>query len=257
VPLRTVPEQARTMRWPLLPSDPHKAVGDGGLTAQVQEFRMRRIIARLLICGLSALLLALGAVWSHVGSRGIYVLLRNGGIYWIAVKPDDPRLSPSVRLALGVPPTANPGGFEWRMIKSGFAVGELAAIAGDREVDRIFLARIDPARFRFEVRSAPAGDRNLDAWMARLRAALIINGSYYSRRGAPDIPILSAGTLMGPKTYDAKAGAFVASAGFVGIRDLAQLSWQGAFKGALDAMVSYPLLLAENGTAAWSRANGS
>jgi hypothetical protein len=131
---------------------------------------------------------------------------------------------------------------------SGFAVGELAAIAGGREVDRIFLARIDPARFRFEVRSAPAGDRNLDAWMTRLGAALVINGSYYSGRGTPDTPILSAGTLMGPKTYDAKAGAFVASADFVGIRDLAKQRWQGAFEGAHDAMVSYPLLLSENGT---------
>jgi hypothetical protein len=209
---------------------------------------MRRVTVGVFIVGLTTLLLAVGAVWIHAGSRGIYVLLRNGGTYWLTVKPDDPRLSPSVRFALAGPPTVMPGEFEWRMIGPGFEVGELAAIAGDREVDRIFLARIDPARFRFEVRSAPAGDRNLDAWMARLGAALVINGSYYSHRGTPDTPIVSAGTLMGPKIYDAKAGAFVASADFVGIRDLAQKSWQEAFADAHDAMVSYPLLLSEKGS---------
>jgi Phosphodiester glycosidase len=68
----------------------------------------------------------------------------------------------------------------------------------------------------------------------------------YSRRGVPDTPLLSAGTPMGPTDYDAKAGAFVASSRFVGIRDLAQENWQVAFRGASDAMVSYPLLVSEH-----------
>jgi len=79
--------------------------------------------------------------------------------------------------------------------------------------------------------------------MAQLGAALVVNGSYFSSLGGPDTPFLSDGTLLGPKDYDAKAGAFVASAKFTGIRNLAQEDWQTAFQGADNAMVSYPLLV--------------
>jgi len=206
---------------------------------------MRRFLWRTLIAWAAALALAIGGVWVFYGSFGLHVLLRNGGAFWISVKTDDPRLSPSMRLALGQPPPATPGDFEWRSVAQGFEVADLPVIAGGAEVDRLLLARIDPARFRFAVYNSPAGDKNLDQWMTHLGAALVINGSYYSRYGGPDTPFLSAGTLMGPKEYDARAGAFVASTAFTGVRDLAHQSWQEAFRGAHDAMVSYPLLLSD------------
>src|SRR5215831_17978481 len=209
---------------------------------------MRRLLWGVLIAGSAALALLVGGTWIYSGSYGLHVLLRNGGAYWISVKSDDPRLSASIRLALGEPPPATPGDFAWRSVAQGFEVADLPVTAAGAEVDRLLLARIDPARFRFAVYNSPAGDKNLDQWMAHLGAALVINGSYYSRDGRPDTPFLSAGTLMGPKDYDARAGAFVASADFVGVRDLAQQSWQEAFRGAHDAMVSYPLLLREDGT---------
>jgi len=206
---------------------------------------MRRLLWSTLIAGAAALAFLMGGIWVYSGSYGFHVLLRHGGTYWISVKTDDPRLSPSMRLALGEPPPATPGAFEWRSIAQGFQVADLPVTAGGAEVDRLALARIDPARFRFEVYNSPAGDKNLDQWMAHLSATLVINGSYYSRDGSPDTPFLSAGTLMGPKEYDARAGAFVASDAFIGVRDLAHQSWQEAFRGAHDAMVSYPLLLSE------------
>jgi hypothetical protein len=58
---------------------------------------------------------------------------------------------------------------------------------------------------------------------------------------------LSARVLTGPRDYDAKHGAFLVSASFVGIRDLAGTDWQEAFRGADYAMVSYPLLIAADG----------
>jgi hypothetical protein len=71
--------------------------------------------------------------------------------------------------------------------------------ANGQDVDHILLARIDPARFRFLVRNASAGDKDLDQWMAQLGAALVVNDSYFSRHGEPDTPLLSDGTLLGPK----------------------------------------------------------
>lgn len=82
---------------------------------------------------------------------------------------------------------------------------------------------------------------------------LVVNGSYYSCYGRPDTPLLSDGVSLGPRDYEASAGAFVASSSFVGIRDLAHEDWETSFRGAEDAMVSYPLLVA-NGM---SRVTGS
>jgi hypothetical protein len=204
-----------------------------------------RLLWRALIVRALGLALAIGGLWLYAGWYGFNVLLRHGGTYWISLKADDPRLSPSMRLALRGPPPASAGGLDWREIGPGFQVGELPVIAGGAEVDRIVLARIDPARFRFEIRNASAGDKDLDTWMTQLGAALVINGSYYSRYGTPVTPLLSAGTLLGPSDYDAKAGAFVASADFVGVRDLTQEDWRSAFRGADNAAVSFPLLVAQ------------
>jgi hypothetical protein len=149
-----------------------------------------------------------------------------------------------MRLALASQPVAVAGAIKWHGIAQGFEVADLAVIVDGSAVDHIQLARIDPKEFRFVVRNSYAGDKGLDEWMMTLGAALVVNGSYFARDGRPDTPFLSDGRLLGPKNYEAKAGAFVASATFTGIRNLADEDWQTSFQGARDAMVSYPLLLA-------------
>src|SRR5579859_5071261 len=207
-----------------------------------------KLLSRLAIgCGL-AVLLATGGVWAYAGVYGIHVLFRHGGTFWLPVGPDSSLLSTSMQLALAEAPLASPGAFQWRSIADGVEVTDLPVIAARQTVDHVLLARIDPARFRFVVRNSSAGDKNLDQWMAELGAALVVNGSYYARRGEPDTPFLSNGALLGPKEYDARAGAFVASPDFTGVRNLAHENWQEAFAGAEDAMVSYPLLVADGVT---------
>ncbi|MEI9983061.1 MAG: phosphodiester glycosidase family protein [Aliidongia sp.] len=200
--------------------------------------------SRFLLTSLALVTLAL-AGWHRQLSYGFHVLLRHGGTYWIDVAPDSPRLSRSMRLALRDAPDATPGDFAWQSIAPGFDVADLPVSASDEIVDHILLARIDPARYRFVLRNAPAGDRNLDDWMTQLDAALVVNGSYFTRTGEPDTPVLSDGVPLGPSDYDAKAGAFVAGDGFAGIRDLAGQDWRSAFRGADNATVSFPLLVAE------------
>jgi hypothetical protein len=193
--------------------------------------------------------LPLAALYAYSGLYGINVLLRRGGSYWVAVAPDSPRLSAAMRVALRDPPSvATAGALTWREVAPGFEVGELPVLADGQEVDRFLLARVDPTRFDFQVRTAPAGNKGPDAWMADLGAVLVINGSYYSQTGKPDTPLVQAGTQIGPANYEARHGAFIASRAMAGIRDLANTNWQAAFAGAHDAMVSYPLLLAADGT---------
>lgn len=214
---------------------------------------MRKFLFRAALAGFFALVFAAFIVWADHGSYGLHVVIRHGGTYWLPVGTDSSRLSPSMRLALVSAPAATPGDFSWKTIRNGFEVGDLPVEVDGQAVDHIMLARIDPARFRFAAKTAPAGDKDLDQWMAELGAALVVNGSYYSTYGEPDTPFLSDGARLGPKVYDAQAGAFVSSASFTGVRDLAHEDWRTVFEGAENGMVSYPLLVA-NGV---SRVTGS
>jgi hypothetical protein len=219
------------------------------MTYAFPRSRVGRLLLRLLAMLVVLVGLALASLYAVAGTYGFNVFFRRGVWLGVNVTPDDARLSAPMRLALRDPAGAvSAGPLAWRAIAPGFDVAELAALADGTEVDRILLARIDPAHFRFAVRSAPAGNRDLDAWMHELGAALVINGSYFSRDGTPDTPVVSAGVPLGPRHYIANHGAFVASARAVGVRDFASLDWHLALRGADDAMVSYPLLLARDGS---------
>jgi len=193
-------------------------------------------------------------LYAHGGMYSINVVLRRGMTIWIPISNDDPRISNSMRLALREHvPQAVAGKMEWRSVAKGFEVAELPVMADGSAVDKILLARIDPALYRFQVFNVSAGTRELGDWMKATGAVLVINGSYYARGGTPDTPLMSHGTSLGPREYDSRHGAFVASASSAKVADLAQQDWHKAFAGATDAMVSYPLLVAEDGT---SRAKG-
>jgi hypothetical protein len=199
---------------------------------------------------LSAMLAtALGWFWLTYGAYGLNVVLRRAGSYWRTVGPDDPHLSPAMRTALRNPvPAASPGPLVWREVERGYEVGELPVLADGREVDRILLSRIDPAYFRFTARNAADGDRGLDEWEKALPASvLIVNGSYFGLKGSPDTPFVSNGVVLGPTRYDARAGAFVATAETATVEDLSHQSWKAALAGAQNAMVSYPMLIGDDG----------
>ena len=205
-----------------------------------------RKAVHLIVCAVLVMaVLGLGGLLTYAGPYGVNVLLRRGGTFWVTVNPSDPRLSESMRLALKTDAAGSPGPFEWQTAGSGFEVGELPVLVDGTEVDRILLARIDPNRYRFVVRNAPAGDLDLEAWMGSLKAAAVINGSYYSRYGTPDTPLLSDGSKLGPASYQAWHGAFIASEVDAAVVDLHQNTWQEAFNGASDALVSYPMLIGD------------
>ena len=185
-------------------------------------------------------------LYARNGMYGINVVLRRGGSVWPAVTADDPRLTPAVRLALKGT-VGTPGALSWTEPRAGFEVGHLQILVDGQPVDRLLLARIDPARWQFSVHTAPAGDHDLDRWMRELGAALVVNGSYFGLKGEPDTPLLSNGVALGPSDYKSSHGAFVASAEGASVIDLKSEDWHQAFVGKSNAIVSYPLLLDESG----------
>lgn len=210
--------------------------------------QLRPFLVRLLATFLVIVVQTLAGAYVYGGTYGLNVLLHRDVMVWMTVAPDDPRLSAAMRLALRDRfVSATPGAFEWRSIERGFEVAELSVMANGAEVDRIELARVDPDHFRFIVRNVPAGTRKLDDWMSALGAVLVINGSYFSRDGTPETPLVSSGVPLGPRHYIANHGAFAASSGSVRIHDLSGEDWHIALRGANEALVSYPLLVTADG----------
>jgi len=195
------------------------------------------------IFGVVAVFAAAAGLWPFAGLKGPLPLVRDGGTYWLAVTPTSPLLTHAMRVALASNAAPTPGRLDWQAVDGGFEVADLPVLMNGEVVEHLLLARIDPARFRFVAHNAASGQRDLDHWLAKTGAALVVNGSFFSRRGEPATPFLSGGAPLGPQTYDARAGAFVASAASAAVHDLAATDWRIAFQGATDAMVSYPLLL--------------
>ncbi|SMD19583.1 Predicted protein [Rhizobium sp. RU36D] len=187
--------------------------------------------------------------WQRHGVYGVNVLLRRGGSYWETMMPDDARLTPSMRLAMTDNlADAQPGEFVWREVEPGFEVAEMPVVVNGAEVDRLLLNRVDPGRFRFTVRNDPTGSMNIDEWEHALPdEVLIVNSSYYDNMGLPATPIISEGQPSGPEQYDARAGAFVASAQGARLVDLAGQDWKQVFAGAENAMIAYPMLIGADG----------
>jgi Phosphodiester glycosidase len=196
----------------------------------------------LLLLTIAAIAAGVGLALFHldVGS----IVARRGASAWVAITPTDPRISQSMRIALGNPvPVAIAGPFQWARRADGLETTEMPVLADGHEVDRILLVRVDPDRYRFEILNAPAGHLDAAAWMSQLHAVVVTNGSYFTRNGTPQTPLLSQGIELGPTKYSAAHGAFVVSDHFVGVRDLQQQDWRVLFRTANFGMVSYPLLV--------------
>lgn len=210
---------------------------------------MRRLLFSIaLLVGLP--ILAFGGIYAALGRTPAMAILVHGGAMFVPISPLNDRLSPSVRRVLaGDVGTPRAGDFTWRETEPGFAVAEVPVLVKDSEVDRLLLAKADPARFRLVARNDPWAVTTVDGWMRRLDARLVVNGSYYAPSGLPDTPFVANGRRLGPDPYDATQGALVSTGGTVTIRDLAHADWHAALAGADEAMVSYPLLLDADGKA--------
>jgi len=206
---------------------------------------MRALISIVAVAA-SILLVSAGWLFVQHGVYGFSILFHRAATTWANVKPDDPRLSPAVRLSL-TGAVGVPGQLSWSEPRPGFEVAELPILFGSKIMDHLNLARIDPTKWRFSVRSDSTGSRTVDQWMSETGAALVVNGSYFDGNGRPDTPFLSEGRALGPAVYQSSHGAFVALSSDAHVVDLRTESWMDAFHGMQNALVSYPLLLDAEG----------
>jgi hypothetical protein len=206
---------------------------------------LRRASRRLIVI-LAATVLAFGwAYWKYAGA----VAIGFGSLLWIPISADTFWLPRGISLALREPvQQAAPGPVSWTTAGDGFQTARLPVLVDGENVDENAVSRIDPAKFHFEVLNAPSGRWRLADWLRKTGAALIVNGSYYGSDGRPTTPVVSKGVPAGPVAYTSQHGGFIVKASKARIADLTQEDWQAAFKDAEAAIVSYPLLIAPDGS---------
>jgi Phosphodiester glycosidase len=199
--------------------------------------------ARLIWAGL--LLLAGSAIWLNLDGLAV----RFGGTFGIPVSKHTFWLPRAIKLGLSDPaPEATAGLLVWTKADEGFDIAWLEVMAGGSVADGIALARIDPSRHRFAILQEPSGKKHLEDWMRDTGAELIVNASYYDRAGKPATPVVDQGVVSGPPDYQSQHGAFVVKTSQGDIRDLRIENWQDLFDHAEAGLVSYPLLVAPDGT---------
>ena len=136
----------------------------------------------------------------------------------------------------------------WVSRAPGFETSEVGLDVFSLNLAKLYLERIDPAKWNFRVKTDPSGAHDLRDWMAETGATLVVNGSYYAPNKQPVTPVSSDGKLVAPKRYVTRNGAFLASNKSAAVVNLRGLSWQQAFAGRSNALVSFPLLMV-NGVA--------
>ena len=185
------------------------------------------------------------AVWSNLDGLAV----RFGGTFGIPVSKHTLLLPPAIKFGLSDPvPAATAGPLVWTKAQDGFDIAWLDVIAEGSVIDGIALARIDPSQHRFSVLHEPSGKKHLEDWMRDTGAELIVNASCYDRDGKPATPVVDQGVVSGPPVYVSQHGAFVVKASRGDIRDLKTDEWPKLFDHAEAGLVSYPLLLAPDGT---------
>jgi hypothetical protein len=74
-----------------------------------------------------------GFYW-YAGWYGLNVIARRGGSVWVAITPNDPRISQSMRVALqAAVPQAQVGAFEWIRRAEGLETTELPVMADQHD----------------------------------------------------------------------------------------------------------------------------
>ena len=186
--------------------------------------------------------------------RASFAVIALVGVSWLGLQLAQPAWQ-RVALADGEPHAVLESP-PFLMVAPGVEVCTYRLVDNGEELERVDLVRLDPSRHRFSVATSPDEPRTIEGWRDQLSSVAVINGSYFLPDLTPQTPLRSDGKQLGPARYTSTHAAFVADADHetVAIVDLAGVELPRGLTPFREAMVSYPLLLASDGT---SRAEGS
>jgi len=98
--------------------------------------------------------------------------------------------------------------FTWQTIGKGLSFARLEVLEKKEIVESIAVVRIDPNLNSFRIYHGPP--RRLLAWQELTEAAVVMNGSYFTKDWQPCGLVISDGQPLGPRRNAAMRGMFVA-----------------------------------------------
>ncbi len=136
----------------------------------------------------------------------------------------------------------------WRPVDDGLAVRDIDVVVQKVRVDHLFLVRLDPAFYRFEVAYDPLHPKSIADWLTGLGARVVFNGGYFQVEGQRYLPaglLVVEGQVYG-QSYSGYGGMFAVSAAGAQLRGLVQQPYRPG--EALEyALQSFPLLVKPGG----------
>jgi len=136
----------------------------------------------------------------------------------------------------------------WRPLRTGLEKREIDIIVNKRQVDHLFLLRIDPACFRFEVAYDAEHPHSIQDWQKQTGALVVFNGGFFKvekQRYLPAGLLVVDGQTFG-ESYTGFGGMFGVSSRGPDLRSLAQQPYQPG-EPLQYALQSFPVLVKPGG----------
>ncbi len=148
--------------------------------------------------------------------------------------------------ATPLPPTLTPEPLDtgWQPAGDGIEARRLL-VQTDLSSDRLWLARVEPARVRFRVLYEPTSTRTVRGWFDASGARLVVNAGYFTPEKTATALIVSDGVRNG-RSYVGFGGMFSVSGGRAQVRSLIAQPYS-ADEPLDQAVQSFPMLLHAGG----------
>lgn len=167
--------------------------------------------------------------------------------------PPEPALSVPPVTATAVPapvftPTPLPD-TGWEVLRPGLE-RRIIRLSNDQgeQVEYLYLLRLEPAAYRFNVAYRPQAPPSLAEWQAETGALIVVNGGYFREEAGELIPtglLISGGQAIG-RSYGDFAGMLAITDGRPELRWLAQTPYDPA-EPLQAGLQSFPLLVKPGG----------
>jgi hypothetical protein len=162
---------------------------------------------------------------------------------------------PTAVLPTGAPqPTTNPD-TGWELLQPGFERRVINfRTAEDAPRESIYILRIDPALFRFDVAYDPDQPQSLEQWQAETGALLVVNGGFFTEENIATGAIVVNGQSSGT-SYQDFGGMLAITAEGPSLRWLSQEPYNPA-EGLLAGLQSFPMLVLPGGVLGYPDEDG-
>lgn len=163
------------------------------------------------------------------------------------ITPSLVRPSPALTLTTAPTQTAIPD-TGWEQLQPGLERRLIRLFEGDKQVEQLYLLRLAPAHFTFDLVYESKQPKSLAAWQVETGALIVVNGGYYLEENETFIPTgltIVDGQPIG-RSYGDFAGMVAITAAGLDLRWLRQQPYRPE-EPLQAALQSFPLLIKPGG----------